>query len=86
MCLAYNAAPYIREALEGFLVLASRLVAFGVVDAALLVLVFVNAPGDGLAAACDSNFPLEEEIDACFTLEYYFKNVDYIFKRVGIYE
>ncbi len=28
----------------------------------------------------------EEEIDACFTLEYYFKNVDYIFKRVGIYE
>jgi adenylosuccinate lyase len=28
----------------------------------------------------------EEEIDACFTLDYYFKNVDYIFKRVGIYE
>ncbi|MBP9998090.1 MAG: adenylosuccinate lyase [Bacteroidales bacterium] len=26
----------------------------------------------------------EEELDACFTLEYYFKNVDYIFKRVGI--
>ena len=26
----------------------------------------------------------EESLDACFTLEYYFKNVDYIFKRVGI--
>lgn len=26
----------------------------------------------------------EEELAACFTLEYYFKNVDYIFKRVGI--
>ncbi|MCR5519363.1 MAG: adenylosuccinate lyase [Bacteroidales bacterium] len=26
----------------------------------------------------------EEEIDACFTLDYYFKNVDYILKRVGI--
>ena len=25
-----------------------------------------------------------EELDACFTLDYYFKNVDYIFKRVGI--
>lgn len=25
-----------------------------------------------------------EELDACFTLEYYFKNVDYIMKRVGI--
>ena len=25
-----------------------------------------------------------EELDGCFTLEYYFKNVDYIFKRVGI--
>ena len=24
------------------------------------------------------------ELDACFTLDYYFKNVDYIFKRVGI--
>lgn len=27
-----------------------------------------------------------EELEACFTLEYYFKNVDYIFKRVGIIE
>ena len=26
----------------------------------------------------------EEELKGCFTLEYYFKNVDYIFKRVGI--
>ena len=26
----------------------------------------------------------ESEIDACFTLDYYFKNVDYIFGRVGI--
>ncbi|MBO6239195.1 MAG: adenylosuccinate lyase, partial [Bacteroidales bacterium] len=26
----------------------------------------------------------EEELAACFTMEYYFKNVDYIFKRVGI--
>ena len=25
-----------------------------------------------------------EELDACFTLDYYFKNVDYIFKRTGI--
>lgn len=25
-----------------------------------------------------------DELSACFTLEYYFKNVDYIFKRVGI--
>ncbi|MCR4564926.1 MAG: adenylosuccinate lyase [Bacteroidales bacterium] len=25
-----------------------------------------------------------EELDACFTLDYYFKNVDYIFNRVGI--
>jgi adenylosuccinate lyase len=25
-----------------------------------------------------------EELESCFTLEYYFKNVDYIFKRVGI--
>ena len=24
------------------------------------------------------------ELDACFTLDYYFKNVDYIYKRVGI--
>ena len=28
----------------------------------------------------------EEELSACFTLEYYFKNVDYIFKRLGITE
>nr|MCR5705295.1 adenylosuccinate lyase [Acholeplasmatales bacterium] len=28
----------------------------------------------------------DEEIDSCFTLEYYFKNVDYIFNRVGILE
>ena len=28
----------------------------------------------------------EEELSSCFTLEYYFKNVDYIFKRVGITE
>ena len=28
----------------------------------------------------------EEELSACFTLEYYFKNVDYIFKREGITE
>lgn len=26
----------------------------------------------------------EEELENCFTLDYYFKNVDYIFKRVGI--
>jgi len=26
----------------------------------------------------------EEELAGCFTLEYYFKNVDYIFRRVGI--
>ena len=25
-----------------------------------------------------------QELEACFTLDYYFKNVDYIFKRVGI--
>ena len=25
-----------------------------------------------------------QELDACFTLDYYFKNVDYIFSRVGI--
>ena len=25
-----------------------------------------------------------DELDGCFTLDYYFKNVDYIFKRVGI--
>ena len=25
-----------------------------------------------------------EEIDSCFTLDYYMKNVDFIFKRVGI--
>ena len=24
------------------------------------------------------------ELEDCFTLDYYFKNVDYIFKRVGI--
>lgn len=26
----------------------------------------------------------KEELESCFTLEYYFKNVDYIYKRVGI--
>ncbi|MBP5397045.1 MAG: adenylosuccinate lyase [Bacteroidales bacterium] len=26
----------------------------------------------------------QEELDGCFTLEYYFKNVEYIYKRVGI--
>ncbi|MBQ9878507.1 MAG: adenylosuccinate lyase [Bacteroidales bacterium] len=26
----------------------------------------------------------KEELDSCFTLDYYFKNVDYIFDRVGI--
>jgi adenylosuccinate lyase len=25
-----------------------------------------------------------EELDSCFTLEYYLKNVDFIFDRVGI--
>ena len=25
-----------------------------------------------------------EELDSCFTLDYYFKNVDEIFSRVGI--
>ena len=25
-----------------------------------------------------------EELEGCFTLDYYFKNVDYIFGRVGI--
>lgn len=28
----------------------------------------------------------DEEIDSCFTLDYYFKNVDFIFNRVGISE
>lgn len=28
----------------------------------------------------------EEELDNCFTLEYYFKNVDYIYNRVGLLE
>lgn len=28
----------------------------------------------------------KEELDACFTLEYYFKNVEYIMKRVGVIE
>ncbi len=28
----------------------------------------------------------DEEIDSCFTLDYYFKNVDFIFNRVGILE
>jgi adenylosuccinate lyase len=27
-----------------------------------------------------------EELDSCFTLEYYLKNVDYIFRRAGIIE
>ena len=27
-----------------------------------------------------------EELDSCFTLEYYLKNVDYIFQRAGIIE
>lgn len=27
-----------------------------------------------------------EELDGCFTLDYYFKNVDYIFRRTGIQE
>ena len=26
----------------------------------------------------------QEELDGCFTLDYYFKNVDGIFSRVGI--
>lgn len=26
----------------------------------------------------------DEELESCFTLDYYFKNVDYIFERVGI--
>lgn len=26
----------------------------------------------------------EEELDSCFTLEYYLKNVEFILKRVGI--
>ena len=26
----------------------------------------------------------KDELDACFTLDYYFKNVDEIFRRVGI--
>ena len=25
-----------------------------------------------------------DELEGCFTLDYYFKNVDYIFNRVGI--
>ena len=28
----------------------------------------------------------EDELEGCFTLDYYFKNVDYIFKRVGLSE
>ena len=31
-----------------------------------------------------SSLLTDKEIDDCFTLEYYFKNVDYIFKRVGL--
>lgn len=31
-----------------------------------------------------SNLLTNEEIDNCFTLDYYMKNVDFIFKRVGI--
>ncbi|MBP9547237.1 MAG: adenylosuccinate lyase, partial [Tidjanibacter sp.] len=27
-----------------------------------------------------------EELDACFTLDYYMKNVDYIYRRAGIKE
>jgi adenylosuccinate lyase len=27
-----------------------------------------------------------EELDSCFTLEYYLKNVDFIFRRAGIIE
>ena len=37
-----------------------------------------------LADAKVMGFLSEEELKGCFTLEYYFKNVDYIFKRVGI--
>ena len=31
-----------------------------------------------------SSLLAKEELEDCFTLEYYFKNVDYIFRRVGI--
>ena len=31
-------------------------------------------------------FLSEDELEGCFTLDYYFKNVDYIFKRVGLSE
>jgi adenylosuccinate lyase len=31
-----------------------------------------------------SSLLTDKEIDDCFTLEYYMKNVDYIYKRVGI--
>lgn len=33
-----------------------------------------------------SNTLTSEEIDSCFTLEYYMKNVDYIYKRIGLLE
>ena len=33
-----------------------------------------------------SNTLTSEEIDSCFTLEYYMENVDYIYKRIGLLE
>lgn len=33
-----------------------------------------------------SSYLTNEEIDSCFTLDYYMKNVDYIYKRIGILE
>jgi len=33
-----------------------------------------------------NQFLTDEEIDSCFTLEYYMQNVDYIYKRIGLLE
>lgn len=33
-----------------------------------------------------SSYLTNDEIDSCFTLDYYMKNVDYIYKRIGILE
>ncbi len=33
-----------------------------------------------------NQFLTNEEIDSCFTLEYYMQNVDYIYKRIGLLE
>ena len=37
-----------------------------------------------LPLLCDVGLITRAELDECFTLEYYLKNVDFIFDRVGI--